>query len=384
MIRKFDVVIIGAGIMGLSLAYYLKKNRCPRVLVLEKEASWLTGSSARANGGFRQQFSTPINIRMSQLSIPVFENFQEEFDTDIGLRQYGYLFVTANQERALDLKTNLELQKSHGVPVEWLTPTEIHRLAPFLKSEDLLGGTFCSSDGYADSYSIAAGFGSRARDLGAKIEMKQTVEKILINNRSLQGVVTTKDEIHTPCLVNAAGPYASQVGRLAQIEIPVEPVRRMLVMTEDFPEISESIPMTVDADTGFIMRKEAGKVLMGWADPEEPPGFNQNFEPSFIDILAEKALSRVPALERAEINPRRSWAGLYEVTPDHHCILGTTPLKGFILINGFSGHGMMHSPAAGMIVSDLILKGRTDLIDSYHLRLSRFAEGDLIEETVVL
>ena len=196
--------------------------------------------------------------------------------------------------------------------------------------------------------------------------------------------MTTKDEIHTPCLVNAAGPYAAQVGRLAEIEIPVEPVRRMLVMTEDFPEISESIPMTVDADTGFIMRKEVEKVLMGWADPEEPPGFNLNFEPSFMDVVAEKALSRVPALERAQINPRRSWAGLYEVTPDHHCILGPTPLKGFFLINGFSGHGMMHSPAAGMIVSDLILKGRTDLIDPHRLRLSRFEEGDLIKETVVL
>ncbi|MDA2937687.1 FAD-binding oxidoreductase, partial [Acidobacteria bacterium AH-259-A15] len=378
-------VIIGAGIIGLSVAYYLKRKQCPRVLLLEKEDSWITGSTARANGGFRQQFSTLVNIRLSQISLPVFQNFTEEFDTDISFRQYGYLFLTATEKGEQGLRRNLQLQKVQGVPVEWVTPEEILQIAPFVKVEDLRGGTFCPADGYADSYSIAEGFGRKARDLGAQIEVGQPVVEILTASGQIKGVAIPGEEIHAPRVVNAAGPYASTIGKMAGVDVPVQPVRRMLVMTEDFPAIPEKIPMTIDADSGFLMRKESGKVLMGWSDPSEPPGFNLTFDPAFIDIVAQKALARVPLLEQARINPRRSWAGLYEVTPDHHCILGEAPeLTGFFLANGFSGHGMMHSPAAGMMLADLILEGKTEPLDLHPVRLARFKEGDLIEETVVL
>lgn len=384
MTRTYDAVVIGAGIIGLSIAYYLKKKRCRRVLILEKEETWINGSTPRANGGFRQQFSTAVNIRMSQLSLPVFENFSREFDTDISFRQRGYLFVTASPEGRGGLLRNLEFQKRHGVPVEWIEGNEIARLAPYLRVDDLLGGNFCARDGYADAYSIAAGFGSAALKLGAELETLAPVTGIHLSESGTAKVQTPTGRIETPRLVNAAGPAAAEVARLAGISLPVQPVRRMLVMTEDFPEIPEGIPMTIDVDTGFIMRKESGRVLMGWSDPDEPPGFNLAFDSAIIDVVAEKALRRVPILEKARINARKSWAGLYAETPDHHCILGEVGETGFFLANGFSGHGMMHAPAVGMVLADLMLDGKTDLLDVHALRLSRFAEGDLIKETVVI
>lgn len=385
MARTYDAIIIGAGIIGLSVAYYLKRKGCPRVLVLEKEPAWVTGSTARANGGFRQQFSTPTNIRLSQISVAVLRNFHRDFGADISFRPYGYLFVTATQAGETALRKNLDLQRSHEVPVEWLQPEEIARRFPFLHTADLRGGTFCPEDGYADAYSIATGFGEAARRLGLEVHFGEPAVGILKRNGAVLGIRTPKEELEAPAVVNAAGPYAGEVGRLAGLEVPIVPVRRMLVMTEPFDPISETIPMTIDVDTGFLMRKESGRVLMGWSDPDEPPGFRTDFDPSFVDMVTEKALARVPLLERARINVRKSWAGLYEVTPDHHCILGEAPgLSGFFVAGGFSGHGMMHSPAAGMILADLILEGKTGLIDPGPLRLSRFEEGDLILETVVL
>ncbi len=385
MKKTYDVIIVGAGIIGLSIAYYLSKRGGARVLVLEKEESWISGSTPRANGGFRQQFSTRANIRMSQLSLPVFESFEEEFGVDIGFRQDGYLFLTATADGAAGLRHNFDLQRSHNVPVEALSVVEVATRLPFLHTADLVAASFCSEDGCADPYSIALGFGQEAKRLGVRLELNREVAGVETEDSRVTGVRTAQGVIQAPCVVNAAGPAAARLASSVGLELPVEPIRRMLVMTEEFPEIPEDIPMTVDIDSGFLMRKESGRVLMGWSDPDEPPGFNLAFDPNMIDMVAAKAIARVPCLERVRINPRKCWAGLYAVTPDHHCILGEAPgVEGFFLANGFSGHGMMHSPAVGMILADLICAGRTDLIDVGELGLSRFAEGRLIKETVVL
>ncbi len=383
---KYDVVVAGAGIIGLSVAYYLKKKGCDRVLVLEKEESWITGSTPRANGGFRQQFSTPVNIQMSRLSIPVFSSFEKEFGNDIAFAQHGYLFLTGQKRGVEGLAKNRELQRSHGIEVAWLEPDAVSRLAPYVRCDDLKGGNFCARDGSADAYSIAQGFGEAARRLGAEIRLQEPVIGILQGEGGrIQGVRTPRGTYRAPVLVNAVGPFARNLASLVGIDLPVEPVRRMLVMTELFDRIPDGIPMVVDLDTGFLMRKESGRVLMGWSDPDEPPGFNLAFDPAIIDIVAEKAVHRVPVLEAVRINTRKSWAGLYAETPDHHCILGeVTRVPGFFLANGFSGHGMMHSPAIGMLLSDLILQEHTDLLDVHPLRFSRFEEGDLIHEAVVI
>jgi sarcosine oxidase subunit beta len=383
--RTFDVVIAGAGIMGLSIAYYLRKKGCGSVLVLEKEDSWITGSSARANGGIRQQFSNPINIRLSQLSLPVLKDFKNRLRADIAFGQHGYLFVTATEAGANILRGNLEIQQRYGVPVQWLSPTQIRELAPYLRTDDLQGGNFCGEDGYGDSYSIAAGFGQAALRLGVKVETSNPVMGVHRSSGRVTGVETSNERISTNHFVNASGPYASIIGNYAGLNVPVEPVRRMIVMTEVFSPIPDGTPMIIDIDSGFFMRTESGRVLMGWSNPEEPPGFNTSFDPSFIDVVAEKAAERVPLLTAAQINIRKSWAGLYANSPDRHCILGECPsLQGFFLANGFSGHGMMHSPAVGMVLSDLILNGGTDLIDLKKVSLSRFDEEEAAGESVVI
>lgn len=381
----YEVVIVGAGVIGLSIAYYLARDGCTDVLLIEKEPSWITGSSARANGGFRQQFSTEVNIRLSQISVPVFETFQEEFGVDIGLRQYGYLFVTSSEKRLHLLEQNRKLQQSLGLPVEFLEPQELSSRYPFLRTDDLKGGNYCAKDGYADPYSIALGFGSRTLAQGVELKTGTEVTQILYRHGSVSGLQTPDESISCDTLINASGPHAASVAALAGDQLPVQPVRRMIAMTEEFREIPEKVPMIVDMDTGFLARKEAEHVVLAWADPQEPPGFNLTFDLQFIEVVAEKAVRRIPSLAEAQINPQRSWTGLYAVTPDHHCILGRSPsLSNLFHAVGFSGHGMMHAPAVGKVIANLVLKGSTELLDIDPLRASRFAEGKLTHEQLVL
>lgn len=385
MKQSYAVIIVGAGIMGLSTAYYLAKKGCRDILILEKEESWITGSTAKANGGFRQQFSTYANIRLSQLSLPVFENFEAEFEVDIAFRQFGYLFTTSTQTGQEIIQRNIPFQRKHGVPVEWLTADEVGKVAGYVRSDDLLGAAFCPEDGYADSYSIAAGFGNAALRMGVELQTSEPVIDVLVKKGRITGVRAATRELETAVLINAAGPHARELGRMAGTEVPIDPVRRMLILTEDFPQIPDRIPMTIDLDTGFFMRKESGRVLMGWSDPEEPVGYNCAFDPEYIEAVAEKAVIRVPALSEAAVNSRRCWAGLYEVSPDHHPILGEShEIEGLFLANGFSGHGMMHSPAVGMVLSDLILEKDTDLLDVHPLRPGRFSDGELMDEGMIV
>ena len=206
-----------------------------------------------------------------------------------------------------------------------------------------------------------------------------------MDQSKIAGVRTTNGDVSTRTVVNAAGAWAAQIAKLAGIDLPVEPLRRMLVPTEPFDKIPHTAPMVIDMATGFHFRPEGLGLLMAWNDPEETAGFKTNFDPAFIEKILTRAVSRVPCLEEAEVNPRRAWAGLYEMTPDHHCIIGAAPgVDGFYLANGFSGHGVMHSPATGRITADLILKGHSDVVDTHAIGLERFSEGRLLEEPVVL
>jgi sarcosine oxidase subunit beta len=201
----------------------------------------------------------------------------------------------------------------------------------------------------------------------------------------ITGVMTTRGFISTRVVVNAAGPWAAEVARMAGAELPVEPLRRQLVPTEPFDGLPKRFPMVIDMSTGFHFRREGKGILLAWNDPDETPGFKTDFEPAFVEKILTRAASRVPCLADAEVNPQRAWAGLYEMTPDHHAIIGPAPnVGGLYFVNGFSGHGVMHSPASGRITADLILRGHSDLIDPSQLSVKRFAEGRLLEETAVL
>jgi glycine/D-amino acid oxidase-like deaminating enzyme len=381
-----NVVIIGGGIVGSSIAWHLTAAGCKDVLVIERETHQGKGSTGKSMGGVRAQFATPVNIRMSLYSIPFYASFEERLGHPSGYRSQGYLFLATSQAHLDYLRANHERQLAEGLKtVERLSTAEIARKFPHLRTEDVLGGHFCSTDGFVDPYSAMVGFMTRAGEQGAKLWRDTAVTGIRLEQGRIAGVETARGAVATRTVVNAAGPWAAEIAKLAGVDLPVEPLRRMLIPTEPFDQFPHSAPMIIDMSNGFHFRPEALGFLLAWNDPEETPGYRTDFDPAFIEKVLTRAASRVPCFENLAVNPKRCWAGMYEMTPDHHPILGPVEeVPGFFCANGFSGHGVMHAPATGKIVSDLVLQGKTELIDARLLSFSRFAEGRLLHETAVL
>jgi sarcosine oxidase, subunit beta len=380
-----DVVIIGGGIVGSSIAYHLVDAGCKDVLVLERESAQGKGSTGKSMGGVRAQFSTPVNIQMSLYSIPFYASFEERLGYPCDYRPQGYLFCATEEKHLAYLCANYEKQVAMGLKdVRLLSGEEIRDRFPLMRGEDILGGSFCSTDGFVDPYSAMIGFMTWACDHGAKL-WKNTVANAIKPDGNGFEVETSRGVVSTKKVVNACGAWAASTAKMVGIDLPVEPLRRMLVPTEPFDDFPHSAPMIIDMSNGFHFRPEARGFLLAWNDPEETPGYKTDFEPSFIEKILTRAADRVPVFENLAVNPKRAWAGLYEMTPDHHPILGEVPgVPGFFCANGFSGHGVMHAPATGKILSDLILNGKTDLIDAKLLDLARFAEGRTIHESAVL
>jgi sarcosine oxidase, subunit beta len=381
-----EVVIIGGGIVGSSIAYHLTAAGCKDILVIEREGAQGKGSTGKSMGGVRAQFSTPINIQMSLYSIPFYASFDERLGHPGGYRRQGYLFCATSEKHLAYLRTNFEKQVAMGLKdVRMVSAEKIRNLYPQLRSDDIVGGSFCPTDGFVDPYSAMIGFMSWAGDHGAKLWKNATVTAIQCDSGGVARVDTSKGTVATRIVVNAAGAWAAGVARMVGIDLPVEPLRRMLVPTEPFDQFPHSAPMIIDMSNGFHFRPEGLGFLLAWNDPEETPGYKTDFDPGFIEKILIRAADRVPVFENLAVNPKRAWGGLYEMTPDHHPILGPVPeVPGFYLANGFSGHGVMHAPATGKILADLILTGRTGLVDASLLDLARFAEGRTIHETAVL
>lgn len=381
-----EVVIIGGGIVGSSIAYHLTAAGCKDVLVIERGSAQGKGSTGKSMGGVRAQFSTPINIQMSLYSIPFYASFDERLGHPAGYRPQGYLFCATKEKHVAYLRTNFEKQAAMGLKdVRLVSAEEIRSWFPQLRSDDIVGGSFCPSDGFVDPYSAMIGFMSWAGDHGAKLWKNATVTAIHCDSRGVARVDTTKSSIVTRIVVNATGPWAAELARMVGIDLPVKPLRRMLVPTEPFDQFPHSAPMIIDMSNGFHFRPEGLGFLLAWNDPEETPGYKTDFDPGFVEKILTRAADRVPVFENLAVNPKRAWAGLYEMTPDHHPILGPVPeVPGFYLANGFSGHGVMHAPATGKILSDLILSGKTGLVDAGLLDLARFTEGRTIHETAAL
>jgi sarcosine oxidase subunit beta len=381
-----DVVIIGGGIVGSSIAYHLTEAGCTNVLVIEREAHQGKGSTGKSMGGVRAQFATPVNIQMSLYSINFFAQFDEVIGHPADYRPHGYLFVATSQRHLDYLKANHARQRALGLTnVEFVSREDIIRTVPQLRDDDIAGGTFCPTDGFVDPHSVMMGFMLRARERGARLWLDTAVTGIEVEHDRVMGVVTSRGRVATSAVVNAAGAWAAEVARMAGVELPVEPLRRQLVPTEPFSNLPARFPMVIDMSTGFHFRREGLRILLAWNDPEETVGFKTDFDPSFIEKILTRAAARVPCLAEAEVNPQRAWAGLYEMTPDHHAIIGEAPaLRGLFFANGFSGHGVMHSPATGRLISELILHGEARLFDATPLGVERFAEGRLLEETAIL
>jgi len=384
-----DVVIIGGGIVGSSIAYHLVAAGCKNVLVIERETAQGKGSTGKSMGGVRAQFSTPVNIQMSLYSIPFYASFEERLGLPCDYRPQGYLFCATDENHLAYLRANYEKQVAMGLKnVQLIAGDEIRSMFPQLRSDDIVGGSFCSTDGFVDPYSAMIGFMTWASDHGTTLWKNTTVTGIARNTNSNGGnfeVTTSRGTVSTRTVVNCAGAWAASIAKMVGIDLAVEPLRRMLVPTEPFDRFPHTAPMIIDMSTGFHFRPEGRGFLLAWNDPEETPGYKMDFDPAFIEKILTRAADRVPAFENVAVNPKRAWAGLYEMTPDHHPILGESPdVPGFFFANGFSGHGVMHAPATGKVLSDLILTGKTDLIDVSLLNFSRFAEGRMIHETAVL
>jgi sarcosine oxidase subunit beta len=386
-ILSADVVIVGAGVVGTSIAYHLVEAGCRNILLLERETHQGKGSTGKSMGGVRAQFSTELNIRLSLFSIEFFRTYDDRLGYPSGYRPQGYLFL-ATEPRHLDyLQTTFDLQRATGLrTVSRLSRQDIAEMMPQIKSDDILGGNFCSTDGFVDPYSLMSGFTGYALERGARILRDCEVANIDVDSQGVCGLQTSKGPISTRVIVNAAGAWSAQVAKMIGAELPVEPLRRMLVPTEPTDLVPHTSPMVVDMSNGFHFRPEGAGILLAWNDSTETPGYKTNFDPAFIEKILLRAVERVPGLEDVPVNPRRAWAGLYEMTPDHYPVLGPDPrVKGFYYANGFSGHGVMHSPASGRITADYITKGSTDLIpDAGVLSITRFAEGKLLHELAVL
>jgi sarcosine oxidase subunit beta len=411
MTETADVVIIGSGIVGSSVAYHLVQQGCTNVLVIERESHQGKGSTGKSMGGVRAQFSTDVNIQMSRYSIDFFSRFDEVVGHPADYRAHGYLFCATNERHLEYLKANRKRQMALGVDnVELVSRDDITKFVPQLRLDDIVGGTFCQTDGFVDPHSVMMGFMLNARERGARLWLDTEVTGIDVDGsdrvhldtapvplqtgtesnpifvqRRVAGVMTSRGLVSTRIVVNAAGPWAANVAHMAGAALPVEPLRRQLVPTERFDGLPQRFPMVIDMSSGFHFRREGKGILLAWNDPEETFGFKTDFDPGFIEKILTHAAYRVPALAEAEVNPRRAWAGLYEMTPDHHAIIGSAPnIQGLYFANGFSGHGVMHSPASGRITADLILQGHSPLINASQLSIDRFAEGRLLEETAVL
>ncbi|MCC7164029.1 MAG: FAD-binding oxidoreductase [Anaerolineae bacterium] len=384
MLSTADIVIIGGGCMGSSLAYHLATRNAGSILLLEREKFLAMGSTGRNAGGVRYQFSTPVNIQLSIYSLDIISRFEELFGISAEYRPLGYLFLLTTPGQMALFKKNIALQQSLGVhDVRGLTVDEIHALAPLVNLEGVLGGSICPRDGTADPYTVTQTFASQARQLGAQIETDTNVLAIEKQNGGGFKVITGKGDIATPRVVNCAGPWASKIGKMVGLDIPIVPLRRQFFNTDEIPQIPRNHPFVIEFETSLYFHPDHPGLLVGMSNRNETPGETYAIDEEFHLETLERAIYRLPLLENARVV--KQLAGLYEATPDAHPILGQArDLPGFYICAGFSGHGFQHSPGAGKVMSEILLDGTSKTVDVSMLDLERFREGRaIVEQNVV-
>ena len=377
-----DIVIVGAGIMGCAIAYSLAKRGVTNVVVLDRDAIG-RGATADAAGGIRQQFSTETNVQLATYSVRVWESFKEDFDQEINLHQQGYLFLLNNPAEERVFRANLALQQSLGVPSRWVTPAEIAELNPYVLLDDIYGGTYCPEDGWVDTYAATAGYARAARALGVQIHEETPVTGFVVEGGRVRSVQTPNGSIDTELAIICSGPQTRLVGKLAGVDIPVDPYRRKSFITEPFNALPATLPMTIDFASGLYFHPESGGFLFGMADRNEPSSFNKVVDDNWMMQTVEALIERAPAF--GDANVMRGWAGFYEVTPDDNPVLGfVAEIDGLAVAAGFSGHGFMQGPAIGVCMAELIVDGAAETVDISAFRPSRFAEGALAQEHNVI
>jgi sarcosine oxidase subunit beta len=341
------------------------------------------GATADAAGGIRQQFSTETNVRLATYSVRIWETFAGRFDQDISLRQQGYLFLLKNPADEPVFRANLALQQRLGVPASWVDPDDIRAINPHVVLDGVYGGTFCPEDGWCDTYAATIGYARAAQRLGVTIREETPVFDITIENGKVSGVSTPAGDVAAPLVIICAGPHTREVGILAEVDIPVDPYRRMSWITEPFDALPPTLPMTIDFSSGLYVHPESGGFLFGMANRDEPSSFDKSVDEDWMATTVEALVEMVPAFEEASV--LNGWAGFYEVTPDHNPVLGFIDgVEGLAVAAGFSGHGFMQGPAIGACMAELILDGTAKTVDISAFRPSRFTEGELQQEHNVI
>ena len=367
--------------MGASAAYHLARRGITNVILIEREPMLGTGSTGRNAGGVRHQFSSEANVKLSIESIRMFERFKDEVGQEIDFHQDGYLFLLSDEANLNAFTRNVAMQRSLGVEADVITPLEARKLAPGLEVEGVIGATFCARDGIADPNGVTMGFAKAAQATGVEIVRETEVTGIRREGDRISAVETTRGSVSTRSVVNAAGPYAKSVGEMVGLEIPVLPYRRHIFISEPIPPVASNETdlaapanriMVIDFETTFYFHREGAGILFGMSDPDDPPRFDTTVSWEFLESVTGVAVRRLPRLAEAGI--AHAWAGLYEVTPDGMPVIGAAKeVEGFYMINGFSGHGFQHSPAAGRILAEIISAGATadDITPFAYERFSR-------------
>ena len=379
-----DILVIGGGVIGASVAYHLLEGD-PRlhVVLLERETQVGMGATSKATGGVRHQFSTEANIRLTLLSYPYFAHARERLGRSVDFIAHGYLFVTGSPEVLAASARSVERQRSLGVRSRLLAPAEMAPLLPALVTDDLVGGSFCPDDGSADPHGLLQAFLGIARGRGLDVRTAEPVVGVERVAERVVGVRSTRDAYSAPVVVDCAGPHADAVGALAGVEIPSKPFRRQVLVTAPLPDFPPMFPLIVDLDTGFyVHRQGAAAVLMGGTDKDRAPGHDTTIDWDAFERVFHAAARRVPPLAEARVV--RAYAGVRDLTPDYHGILGAAPgAPGFYVACGFSGHGFMHAPAIGLLMAELILAGRARSMDIAALSLARFGAGRVAREATM-
>ena len=387
MKKVYDIVVIGGGVMGSSISYNLVNDGFDgNILVIEKDPSYQFASTTLSAGGVREQFSLPENIKISQYGLNIFENFDEIMNLDgdtahAEFKQHGYLFL-ANEKNWPMIRKNFEIQKGLGAHVSLLSIDDLKKLIPHMKTDDLVGGSFGSRDGYLDPYGVLQGFIKKGKKLGVEY-LYEEVTGIKVKRKKVEGVITEKgNQIRCGIVVNAAGPYASVVGKMAGIDLPIDPVRKMAYVFDPKIKFEYDLPLVIDTDGLLYFRHESGKtILTGKSIPDEPPGFNFEWDRDYyMDVIWPQVADRVPAFDTAKLI--RGWAGLYAMNRmDGNAIIGHLgDVEGFYGSVGFSGHGLQQSPAIGKCLSELIQFGKYQTIDLSCFSFDRFRTGKLVFE----
>ena len=367
--RSADIVIIGAGAIGASIAYQLGRRGARDVVVLERDTVG-AGSTSKAAGGIRVQFATRVEIELSLRGIAFFKRFEDEMGVPCDFHQEGYLFVVTDEATLARFRANVALQRSMGADVRVIAPDDARALVPALNVDDALAAIWGPLDGHASPNDVVQAYAAQARARGVRIVEDTPVTGIVVEHGRVAGVLTPAGPVATRLVVNAAGPWAPLVGRMAGLTLPVDPRRRHIFVTDAFDGIRHPMPLVTDTGSGFYCRSEQGAILMSPGDIGATTEYEARVDWSMLELAVERAIRRIPALEGAQV--RHAWAGLRPLTPDGRAILDWAPgVEGLYLAVGFCGHGFQHSPAVGETVAEVLLDGRSTL-DIQDLRLGRF------------